>query len=52
MEIPGLDGKARYFDSFLEKGLVVAYDKLMHDEAMKEWKPDIHVRFILFCGFA
>uniref|UniRef100_A0A0M3IQY4 Ubiquitinyl hydrolase 1 n=1 Tax=Ascaris lumbricoides TaxID=6252 RepID=A0A0M3IQY4_ASCLU len=41
----GLDGKARYFDSFLEKGLVVAYDKLMHDEAMKEWKPDIH-RFI------
>ncbi|VDM41159.1 unnamed protein product [Toxocara canis] len=41
----GLDRKARYFDSFLEKGLVIAYDKLMHDEAMKEWKLDIH-RFI------
>lgn len=38
-----MDRTSVFFDQFLEKGVAVAFDKLMNDEAMKEWKFDIHV---------
>ncbi|KAL3990716.1 Ubiquitin carboxyl-terminal hydrolase family protein [Acanthocheilonema viteae] len=41
----GTDRTSKYFEGFLEKGLQVAFDKLMNDEALKDWKIEIH-RFI------
>ncbi|VIO89329.1 Uncharacterized protein BM_BM2 [Brugia malayi] len=41
----GTDKTSKFFEGFLEKGLEVAFDKLMNDEAMKDWKIEIH-RFI------
>ncbi|MCP9265238.1 Bm2, isoform a [Dirofilaria immitis] len=41
----GTDKTSKFFEGFLEKGLQVAFDKLMNDEAMKDWKIEIH-RFI------
>ncbi|VDK83254.1 unnamed protein product [Litomosoides sigmodontis] len=41
----GTDRTSKFFEGFLEKGLQVAFDKLMNDEAMKDWKIEIH-RFI------
>lgn len=41
--LPGADKLSKYFDGFLDQGLMVAFDKLMNDEAMKDWKIDIHV---------
>ncbi|VDO45883.1 unnamed protein product [Onchocerca flexuosa] len=43
--IVGTDKTSKFFEGFLEKGLQVAFDKLMNDEAMKDWKIEIH-RFI------
>ncbi|EJW80321.1 hypothetical protein WUBG_08770, partial [Wuchereria bancrofti] len=38
----GTDRTSKFFEGFLEKGLEVAFDKLMNDEAMKDWKIEIH----------
>ncbi|VDM98577.1 unnamed protein product [Thelazia callipaeda] len=38
----GADKKSTLFESFLDNGLVLVFDKLMNDEAMKDWKIDIH----------
>ncbi|VDD91463.1 unnamed protein product [Enterobius vermicularis] len=38
----GIDGESKNFQQFLNGALVLAFEKLMQDEAMRDWKLDIH----------
>lgn len=46
-----LDAKSEHCQRFYRESLIISFTKILTDEAVKTWKPEIHVCYLPFLFF-